>query len=75
MTVITDRVNERGAGEGVRVWRCESCSCFHLRAGEMLLTLTPEEFEVFTREVADCYCVQLRPEEAVGLPPIQRSAL
>ncbi|MET0648185.1 MAG: hypothetical protein ABW208_16335 [Pyrinomonadaceae bacterium] len=75
MTVITDRVAERGEGEALRVWRCASCRCFHLRAGEVLLTLTPEEFAEFTREVTDCYCVQMLPAEVVGLNPLGQSVL
>jgi hypothetical protein len=75
MTVITDRITDRSPSEGLQVWRCESCRCFHVRAGQVLLTLTPEEFADFTREVTDCYCVQMRPHEVANLHPLEQSAL
>ena len=38
----------------VQVWRCESCKCVHIRAGNILLTFTTEEYCKFTEAVVDC---------------------
>lgn len=49
----------------MQVWRCASCGCFHLRAGQVLMTFTPEEFASFTQEIIECYCIQMHPDEAI----------
>jgi hypothetical protein len=63
VTAVTDRTQRNGGNTGAQVWRCEDCDCFHLRAGETLLTFTPQEFASFTEEVAACYCVQMPASE------------
>ncbi|MCP9496732.1 MAG: hypothetical protein MSG64_20035 [Pyrinomonadaceae bacterium MAG19_C2-C3] len=68
----TDRhANERA---GWRVWRCDACRLFHIKAGGVLLTFTPEEYEAFTHAVAGCYfggaCAQAAPDEFLPLPSI-----
>lgn len=59
MTAITYRTENNGGHTSAQVWRCEDCHCFHLLAGQTLLTFTPREFASFTEEVAACYCVQM----------------
>lgn len=59
MTVITYRTQNNRGSSGTQVWRCEDCHCFHLLAGQTLLTFTPQEFATFTEDVAECYCVQI----------------
>lgn len=56
MTAIVEPNDAAEMCAGTLVWRCDLCRCFHLRAGEVLLTFTREEFNAFTREVVDCYC-------------------
>jgi hypothetical protein len=64
MTAITYRTSHPRPEVDTQVWRCDECRCFHLLAGQTLLTFTPEEFAAFTQEVAECYCVQMQPSEA-----------
>ena len=59
MTAIVEPNDAAEMCAGTLVWRCDLCRCFHLRAGEMLLTRTREEFSAFTREVVDCCCGEL----------------
>ena len=52
------RAIERGHGAGkenLRLWFCERCGAVHLRAGEVLLSLTPPEFIDFAAAVGDIY--------------------
>lgn len=39
----------------VGVWYCDNCSSFHVKAGEVLLTFTRDEFAAFSSAVFDCY--------------------
>lgn len=63
MTAILMNDSHAGVPSHVHVWRCEGCRCIHVRAGEVLLTLTPTEFTAFTESVNDCYWQQ----EILGL--------
>jgi hypothetical protein len=63
MTAITYRTKQHDPNTAPRVWRCPDCHCFHVLAGETLLTFTPQEFATFTQEVAECYCVQSQPND------------
>jgi redox-regulated HSP33 family molecular chaperone len=38
----------------VQVWLCEDCRCVHVRAANVMLTFTKDEFESFTEAVVDC---------------------
>lgn len=67
MTAITYRTNQ-DQGSTPQVWRCDDCHCFHLLAGQTLLTFSPEEFAAFTHEVTECYCVQLQANEESEAP-------
>jgi hypothetical protein len=40
------------------VWHCEACHCVHIRAGEVLMTLTRSEFLAFADSINDCYWQQ-----------------
>jgi hypothetical protein len=64
VTAITCRVQNPHQNINPQVWRCEGCHCFHLRAGQVLLTFTPKEFEAFSADIAECYCVQMFPSES-----------
>ncbi len=55
MTAFPAEDHDTGLRSGFNVWRCCSCHCFHLKAGDMLLTFTPKEYAVFTQAVVDCY--------------------
>ncbi len=59
MTALLYEDAHAGADAGVQIWRCASCHCVHLRAGQVLLTFTPEEFATLTQDVVACYCGQL----------------
>lgn len=59
LTAITYRTQKNNGSASTQVWHCEECRCFHLLAGQTLLTFTPQEFATFTDEVAECYCVQM----------------
>lgn len=55
MTITDHRTDEAAAAARVDIWRCEGCQRFHVRAGEVLLTFTPDEFESFLRAAGRCY--------------------
>jgi hypothetical protein len=55
MTAFPMESRHDGVRSGFNVWRCCSCHCFHLKAGDVLLTFTPKEYEVFTQAIVDCY--------------------
>jgi hypothetical protein len=57
LTVIT--YQNRNGSAATEVWRCEECHCFHLLAGQTLLTFTPQEFATLTQDLAECDCVQM----------------
>mgnify|MGYP001146186510 CR=1 FL=1 len=40
----------------IRIWLCESCGCYHIKLGEMLLTLDRSEFATLVNRLVDCYC-------------------
>ena len=67
MTAIACENRNEGTNEMPVVWHCELCRCFHLRAGRVLMVFTPKEFEVFTNDVVECYCVQTFPAELAGV--------
>lgn len=58
MTAMLINDSHVGVASHVHVWRCEGCRCIHVRAGEVLLTFTPVEFNAFTEAVNDCYWQQ-----------------
>jgi hypothetical protein len=64
MTAIFYKNHDAEASADVQAWRCASCHCYHLRAGEALLTFTTEEFVAFMQEIVDCYCGQILSGEA-----------
>jgi hypothetical protein len=55
MTAISMEGRHASVRSGFNVWRCCSCHCFHLKAGNVLLTFTPKEYERFTQAIVDCY--------------------
>ena len=55
MTAIPMEDHDTGTRAGFNVWRCCSCRCFHLQAGKVLLTFTPDEYAVFTQAIVECY--------------------
>lgn len=62
--------DEESAGV-VGAWRCETCSCIHVRAGGVLLTFTASEYDSFAQAVAECYWEKEVRAAAEGLPPIE----
>lgn len=58
MKVMTYQRKQPDLDLNTQVWRCRECDCFHVRAGEVLLTFTPQDFERFAHDVTECYCVQ-----------------
>jgi hypothetical protein len=46
---------ERGS-HALWVWYCQSCHAFHVRANQVILTFSHEEYAAFTRAVVACYC-------------------
>lgn len=59
MTALLYENQHAGTDANLQIWRCDSCHCVHLRAGQVLLTFTQEEFASFTQEIVDCYCGQV----------------
>lgn len=53
MTVISMKDHDTNTRADLRIWNCDSCSCVHLRAANVLLTFMREEYAVapdeFTR--------------------------
>lgn len=49
--------------ENLKIWFCERCQSVHFRAGEVLLTFSPEEFQGLTQAVTEIYC-----DKFFGLP-------
>ncbi len=66
MTAIPYENHSNDESACMQVWRCESCHCIHLRAGQVLLTFTQEEFTAFTQEVVACYCGEMVLEARDG---------
>ncbi len=64
MTAIFYKNHGAAASNGAQAWRCASCHCYHLRAGEALLTFTTEEFVSLMQELADCYYEQILSGDA-----------
>lgn len=67
MTITDHRTDDAAATAKVDIWRCEDCHCFHVRAGEVLLTFTSEEFKTFLRAAGRCFlgqpCVHFTSKE------------
>ena len=55
MTVSKFGIDEIGKREDVNVWKCKTCNEFHVKAGNVLLTFTREEFAEFVNESWNCY--------------------
>lgn len=55
MTVRKFGIDEIGKQESVSVWKCDSCEEFHLRAGNVLLTFTKDEFADFVNDTWNCF--------------------
>ena len=64
MTAIFYKNHGADENTHAQAWRCASCHCYHLRAGEALLTFTTEEFISLMQEIADCYYGQILSGEA-----------
>ncbi|GIU82935.1 MAG: hypothetical protein D6687_04555 [Acidobacteria bacterium] len=45
-----------GSKTELKIWFCESCGCYHIKIGEMLLTLDRGEFTSLVNGLVDCYC-------------------
>jgi len=50
----------------VGVWYCENCTSFHIKAGEILLTFTKNEFAAFSNTIFDCYSEVLTLDDVRG---------
>ncbi len=48
-------INEIGKREDVKVWQCETCDDFHIKAGNVLLTFNKAEFAEFVNETWNCF--------------------
>jgi ribosomal protein L37AE/L43A len=55
MTIRKFGIDEIGKREDVKVWKCETCDDFHVKAGNVLLTFTREEFALFVDETWNCF--------------------
>ena len=44
-----------GKREDIKIWKCESCQEFHIKAGSVLLTFTSHEFAEFVNETWNCF--------------------
>jgi ribosomal protein L37AE/L43A len=55
MTVSKFGIDEIGKREDVKVWKCETCDEFHVKAGNVLLTFTPQEFSEFVNKTWNCF--------------------
>jgi hypothetical protein len=64
MTAIFNKKLDTGERAEFQVWRCADCRCFHLKAGEALMTFSPEEFASFAEEIVECYSRQICRDEA-----------
>jgi ribosomal protein L37AE/L43A len=55
MTIRKFGIDEIGKREDVKVWKCETCDDFHVKAGNVLLTFTREEFASFVDDTWSCF--------------------
>lgn len=55
MTIRKFGIDEIGKKENVKVWRCETCDDFHVKAGNVLLNFTREEFAEFVNDSWNCF--------------------
>ena len=55
MTITKFRKNEIRKEKSVNVWKCNSCEEFHLKAGNVLLTFSKEEFADFVNDTWNCF--------------------
>lgn len=55
MTAFPNEDFHSGTNANVQIWFCESCDCVHVRAANVLLTFTKDEFASFTEAVVDCH--------------------
>ena len=55
MTAFLNNDFHTGAKANLQIWICDSCNCVHVRAADVLLTFTEEEFAGFTQAVLDCH--------------------
>ncbi len=72
MTTIPMEDHDINARSDLRIWNCDACWCVHLRAADVLLTFTREEYAAFAHAVAECYFGGARsaPDEFTLLPSI-----
>ncbi|GEM_PF-3574689 len=73
MTAFLNDDFQRHESTNVSIWFCEGCRCFHLRAGQVLLTFTREEFADFTHTAIEAnYClpIEASEEERDSFPPL-----
>ncbi len=49
------RIDETVQKEGVEVWHCEACNVFHVRAGDVVLGFSRDEFAEFVNETWNCF--------------------
>ncbi len=73
MTVLPHEEHHTGVAAHLKVWRCASCRCVHLCAGEVLMTFTNEEYAAFTHAVVECYCGHIHAPETGDDIPLQLS--
>lgn len=71
MTAIRLHELEDESAGVVGAWRCESCSCIHVRAGGVLLTFAPSEYDSFVHAVTECYWEKELRAAATRLTPIE----
>lgn len=55
MTVRKFGIDEIGKKEKTSVWKCDTCEDFHIRAGNVLLSFTREEFADFVNDSWNCF--------------------
>ncbi len=55
MTIRKYGIDEIGKREEVSVWFCDSCDCYHIKAGNTVLTFNREEFSEFVNDTWNCF--------------------
>lgn len=73
MTAIRVHELDEASENAVGAWRCESCSCIHVRAGGVLLTFAASEYDSFAQAVADCYWEKELRAAATGPTPLEEA--
>jgi hypothetical protein len=56
----------------IKIWFCESCGCYHIKLGEMLLALDQSEFATLVNKLVDCYCLSFFRENDALLDETQK---